>query len=175
MSAAILAERADQHGGLRKLLPIGLGHALYYAFNVAFDGILYVYVVHTHGLLKGGIAMTVIAALINVAMLLWYQHMKVDWVGGGYVQGLVGKSNPNLMERLMVWAHEKNSFLIFAVLNIVQDPFVATAYFKKGDFGRLTGKDWRCLLASIAFANFYWTFVAAGIGIAVARVWSLLL
>lgn len=157
-----------------RLSMIGVGHGLYYVFNFFFDNILYVYVVYEWGMVRGELFMTMLAFSLNIVTLLVYQTMKIDWVGSGFIRDLRHKETPNRIERFLLRANDRSKLLIFIILNMFQDPFVATAYFKEGNFSRLTYRDVRILIASVIFANLYWIIVAAGIGHSIAFVWDFL-
>lgn len=119
--------------------------------------------------------MTAVAFIINILTLLIYQKMKIDWVGSGLIRELRAKNAPSRMERILLWTNDKSGLLIFIFLNIYQDPFITTAYFKEGNFSRITSRDFAILVASVLFSNAYWILVAAGIGQTVAFLWRYLL
>lgn len=155
----------------RRIAQIGTGHGLYATFNWFFDNVLYVYVVYTWGIVRGGAFMTLLSFIQCLLTLLVYQRMRIDWVGAGLLADLKRKPNRSRTEALLVLASARNRVLIFILLCIFQDPFITTAYFKEGSFERLTRRDWQVFVGSVLVANLYWIFVAALIGQAVAALW----
>ncbi len=155
----------------RRIAQVGAGHGLYATFNWGFDNVLYVYVVYTFGILKGGVCMLLLSCLQCAATLLVYQRMGIDWVGAGLLAELRRKERRSRLQNLIVRASARSEALIFVLLCVFQDPFITTAYFKQGQFGALTVRDWRIFFGSVFVANLYWIFVAALIGQAVAVAW----
>jgi hypothetical protein len=156
-----------------RLSIVGIGHSLYYASSFLFDNVLYVYVVYEWGMALGGLFMSMAAFSLNIVTLFVYQAMKIDWIGSGLIRELRLKDSPSRIERFLLWANDRSKLMIFVILNVYQDPFVATAYFKEGDFSQLTYRDVWILVASAMFSNLYWIVVAAGIGNSIAFIWNL--
>lgn len=158
----------------QRLAQIGTGHALYAAFNWVFDNVLYVWVVYTLGILKGGALMMAASGVQCALTLIVYQRMRVDWVGTGLLAEIRAKTERSRLERVLVWAGDRHPVLIFTLLCVFQDPFITTAWFKQGRFDRLTRQDWSLFAAAVVVANVYWIFVASLIGQAIATLWQLL-
>lgn len=144
----------------RRIAQIGTGFALYGTSNWFFDHILYVYVVYRLGIVMGGLIMTCVSCVICAAMLYVYERMKIDWVGGGTIARIAALPNPSWSQRLVRWAVNHGSVAMFIVLNIFQDPFITTAYFRQGRFDGLQKRDWQVFAASVVFSNAYWTLRA---------------
>lgn len=157
----------------QRLAQIGTGHALYAGFNWAFDNILYVWVIYTLGMLKGGALMMAASGLQCALTLVVYQRMRIDWVGTGFLAEIRAKPERTRLERVLVWASNRHPAVIFTLLCVFQDPFITAAWFKQGSFERLTRRDWGIFAAAVAVANLYWIFVASLIGQAVATLWRL--
>jgi hypothetical protein len=155
----------------RRLTHIGTGHALYAAFNWCFDNVLYVYVVFTLGMVTGGALMTALSCAQCAVTLLVYQRMRIDWVGSGWLAELRRKPQRSRLEDLMVWAGNGHPALLFTLLCVFQDPFMATAWFKHGNFERLTRRDWSLFGAAVLVSNLYWICVASVIGQVAAAAW----
>ena len=157
----------------QRLARIGTGHALYATFNWVFDNILYVYVVYTLGVLRGG-ALMMAASFVQCAItLVAYQRMRIDWVGTGLLAEIRARPQRTRIERALVWASNRHPGLIFTLLCVFQDPFITSAYFKQGSFERLSRRDWAIFVAAVVVSNVYWIFVASLIGQAVAAAWRL--
>ena len=158
----------------RRLAQIGTGHALYTSFNWFFDNILYVYVVYTLGMLKGGAIMMAASFAQCALTLIVYQRMRIDWVGTGLLAEIRTKSDRTRLERALVWAADRHPVVIFTLLCVFQDPFITTAWFRQGRFGRLNRRDWGVFTAAVVASNVYWIFLASLIGQAIAALWQIL-
>lgn len=155
----------------QRLAQIGTGHALYATFNWVFDNILYVYVVYTLGVLRGG-ALMMAASFVQCAVtLVVYQRMRIDWVGTGLLAEIRAKPTRTRVENALVWASNRHPGVIFTLLCVFQDPFITAAFFKQGSFERLSRRDWAIFVAAVLVSNLYWIFVASLIGQAVAVLW----
>ena len=157
----------------RRLAQIGTGRALYAAFNWLFDNVLYVYVVMTLGVLKGGALMMGLSFIQCAATLVAYQRMRIDWLGAGLLFEIKRKPARTRLENVLVWASDRHPAIIFTLLCVLQDPFITAAYFKHGSFGRLSGRDWTLFVAAVIVSNLYWIFAASLIGQAVVALWRL--
>lgn len=157
----------------QRLAQIGTGHTLYAGFNWVFDNILYVWVVYTLGVLKGGALMLAASGLQCALTLVVYQRMRIDWIGTGLLAEIRAKSQRTRLERALVWASDRHPAALFTLLCVFQDPFITTAWFKQGSFESLTRRDWTIFSASVVVANLYWIFVASLIGQAAATLWRL--
>jgi hypothetical protein len=153
-----------------RLAQVSVGHTLYAAFNWVFDNILYVYVVFTLGVFRGGTLMMTLSLLQCALTLLVYQRMRIDWVGAGWLADIKHKKVRSRVEEVLAWASNRHPALIFTALCLLQDPFITTAYFKQGRFSRLESRDWVMFLASVVASNVYWIFAAALIGQTVAAL-----
>lgn len=158
--------------GRHRLAAIGFGHGLYGAFNWVIDNVVYVYVVHTLGMVVGGAIMTTFSLVQCAVTLIVYERMGIDWVGAGFVQALRDKPHPNAIERLVIWASHGHPVIIFLLLCAWQDPFITTAYFRGGRFHGLSSRDWQLFLLAVLVSNLYWIFVADLIGEVVAALWT---
>jgi len=156
----------------RRLVGIGIGHTIYATYNFFFDQVLYVYVVHRMGLLKGGALMTLLAMTSCVVTLLLYERMRIDWVGAGCLAQLKADPHPAWWKRVILWAARKGSVVMFFALSIFQDPFVTTAYFRMGNFNGLGKRDWQVLFASGLVSNFYWTLRSGAVAAVLFGAWE---
>lgn len=158
----------------QRVAQIGLGHAIYAGISWVFDNILYVWVVYRLGLLIGGAIMMAASGISCALTLVIYQRMKVDWVGAGALASLGSHPAPCWWQRILIWAMKKGDAMIFMALCIFQDPFITTAYFKRGSFDRLTGRDRWLFLGSVFCSNFYWTLRSGAVGVVFVKLWRLL-
>lgn len=156
----------------RRLAEIGAGHAIYATFNWLFDNVLYVYVIYRLGLVTGGAVMTFLSLIQCGATLVIYERMRIDWVGAGTLAELQHLPNPAWWQRIILWAQERGSAVIFLALCIFQDAFITTAYFRQGRFDGLRGKVWHIFLASVLVSNVYWTLRSGVVVAVLAAVWK---
>ncbi len=159
--------------GRRRVAQIGVGHTLYAGFNWLFDHVIYVYVVYQFGMVRGGLLMTALSFVQCAGTLLLYQRMRIDWVGAGLLAEIRLKPRRNGFERFLLWADTRHPLAIFTLLCIAQDPFITTAYFKRGQFDVITRGDWGRFILSVIVANFYWVFIASALGHVAVAVWTL--
>jgi hypothetical protein len=156
----------------QRLAQIGMGHLLYATFNWFFDNILYVFVVYQLGLLVGGVIMTTLSLVQCAATLLVYERMGIDWVGVGSLARLSLAPKPSWWQRIVRWAMGRGNTAIFIVLCICQDPFITTAYFRRGRFDGLKGCDWRIFFGSVFVSNFYWTLRSGVAAVILVKAWG---
>ncbi|MBI2801849.1 MAG: hypothetical protein HYX63_16495 [Gammaproteobacteria bacterium] len=171
-AGALPSVATESPSGRRRLAHVGVGHTLYAGFNWLFDHVIYVYVVYQFGMLRGGLLMTALSFAQCAGTLVLYQRMRIDWVGAGLLAEIRLKPRPNPFERFLLWADARHSLAIFTLLCIVQDPFITTAYFKRGQFDVITRGDWGRFILSVIVANFYWVFIASALGHVAVAVWT---
>lgn len=159
------------HRDYTRLTLIGLGHLLYAGFNWLFDHVIYVYVVFTWGMLLGGGLMTLFSLTQCALTLRLYEKMQIDWVGAGALNSWDAQQSTSLLRRLFRRINGKKH-TVFIVLCIVSDPFITTAYFRKGRFDGLTHRDWRIFFYSVLVSNGYWIGVSALLGTGIAHLWQ---
>lgn len=155
-----------------RLAQIGTGHALYGSFNHFFDFVIYPYVVYTQGVILGGALMTLFSLLQCALLLVAYERMGVDWVGSGLLADIAGKPQPSWLDRLVIWVTNRNQALTFLVLCALTDPFIVTAFFRRGSFNGLRARDWQLFFASVLVCNLYWIFVADVIARVAVASWQ---
>ena len=119
--------------------------------------------------------MTALSFVQCAATLVIYQRMGIDWVGAGALHQLQTKPDPSLLERLLVRVTQWPPVALFTALCVLQDPFITTAYFRKGCFGPLARSDWWRFLAALLVSNLYWILVASAVGSLLVATWRLLL
>ncbi len=159
----------------RRIAEVGTGHLVYATFSWFFDNILYVFVVFRMGLLVGGTIMTALSLALCAATLLLYERMQIDWVGAGSLSRLSYNPNPSRWQRIIFGATRRSDALVFLVLCIFQDPFITTAYFRRGRFDGLTSRDWRIFFSSVFVSNFYWTLRSGAVGVILFSAWRWLI
>jgi hypothetical protein len=159
----------------RRLALVGGGHLVYGSFNHVFDYVLYPFVVYTHGVMTGGALMTLASLLQCALTLIVYQRMEIDWVGAGLVNDLA-QTYPNTgVGRLLTRVTGSSRLLTFFGLCAVTDPFIVTAFFRRGRFHALTAQDWNLFFTSVVVCNLYWIVVADLIAHGAVVLWNSLM
>lgn len=139
-----------------------------------FDYILYPFVIYELGIIKGGLLMTFLAAVINILCLKFYDLSKRDWLGIEALKGVKAYEGKNRLVRVMSGLLKKSDPAAFFFLSIKEDAFITMIYLRHGShqYNGMSARDWRIFLASLAVANIYWT-LAAYMGISVIEwVWK---
>jgi hypothetical protein len=150
---------------------IGLGHLLYAAFSWVCDYVIYVYAVFTWGMLIGGGFMTLLSLIQCALTLQIYEKMKIDWVGAGAFYAWDTQEPKKFSGRLFQRIKKKPK-VVFIFLCVFSDPFITTAYFRKGQFNGLTAEDWHLFLYSVLFSNGYWICVSGLLGNTISIMWQ---
>lgn len=127
-----------------------------------FDYLLYPFVIWKCGIFKGGVIMAFVSFLVCWATLLFYDWSKKDWIGIETIKELKEYEGGKIMGRLFSWFIKKSDPVAILVLSIYFDPFVTTAYMRRGahKYNGLEKRDWAIFIFSVLFGNFYWTLVA---------------
>jgi hypothetical protein len=159
----------------RRFAYVGIGHALYAAFNWVCDHIVYVFVVYKLGIAVGGAAMTAFSLVQCALTLHVYERMQIDWVGAGMLADLDKVTAPRRWQRVLLWATKRGKVPAFLALSFFQDPFITTAYFRGGRFDRIDSRSWRIFFGSVLVSNVYWTIRAGILAALIANVGSRLL
>ena len=155
----------------RRLTTVATGHTLYAAYNFFFDHLLYVYVVYRLGIVVGGALMTLLSLIGCLVTLFIYQRMQIDWVGSGSLAYLETHPNPVFWQRIVLRATRYGAVIIFLALCVFQDPFITTAYFRKGRFDGLTRHDWQVFFAAVIVSNLYWTLRSSALAAILVGAW----
>ena len=140
----------------------GIGLLVNKTIVYLFDYLLYPFIIWKCGIIKGGIIMTFISFLICWGTLLFYDWSKRDWIGIETIKELKEYEGGNIKGRLFSWVTRKGDPVAVLILSVYFDPFVTTAYMRRGAHGYngLGKRDWSIFIFSVLFGNFYWTLVA---------------
>lgn len=153
-----------------RLTFIGFCHLLYAGFNWVFDYVLYVYAVYNLGAVIGGSVMTVLALVQCALTLLIYERMRIDWVGAGAIHEWQDQHCKTFAGQIFRRIKD-NPRAVFIFLCIFADPFIITAYFRKGRFNGLRAKDWYLFFGSGIISNAYWICVSVMLGSGAVSLW----
>ena len=129
---------------------------------LAFDYLLYPYVMWRFGLLHGCLIMTVLSALACYLTLLFYDWSKKDWLGIEAIKDLRHGEGQGRFTRLIGRLLRRSDWLALVALSIKFDPFIAVAYLRPGSyrFNGLSRREWGMFWLSVLISNLYWSFVA---------------
>jgi hypothetical protein len=86
------------------------------------------------------------------------------------MQGLREYEGTRRFGKIMSWALTKGNIVVFLVLSINLDPFITTAYMRKGkhQFNGMSKRDWTIFMGSLLISNAYWT-LACFMGITIVE------
>ncbi|MEK7530673.1 MAG: hypothetical protein AAB573_02300 [Patescibacteria group bacterium] len=156
------AEVAEEKGA-KRAARIGVGVTVKYWYDQAFDNGVYPAAIlwaqqifgAALGPLVAFVPLGIISALASYAELKAYDWSKKDWLGIELVKKIrEGGKGEGLIARFA----RMGDIPAFFLLSIFTDPFVTTAYLRKGsDFGGLSKRDKRIFIASVLVSNLYWT------------------
>jgi MFS family permease len=152
----------------------GMGYLGNAVIVYGFDYFLYPSVIWKFGIIKGGIVMTFLSFLICYATIIFYDWAKKDWLGIETLKEVKEYHGKSFFGRLSSWILRKSDPAVLLFLSIKFDPFITTAYMRKGAdlYNGLKKRDWNIFLSSLIIGNVYWTFVSFT-GISVIRyVWN---
>ncbi len=144
-----------------------LGHTVNAALTYGFDYVLYPLAIWKLGPWVGGGLMAGASLVICLFLLWFYDWSGRDWLGIEAVKSLReagGGPLRKILARVLQWGDVP----AFLALSIYTDPFITTAYMRKGAFNGMTRRDWSVFLASWLIGNGEWILVLSG-GIALLR------
>ena len=147
-----------------RAMELTAGIAVAWLVRQAFDYLLYPFVIYTLGILKGGVVMALLSCAASIITIKVYDFLKRDWLGIEAVKELKTYRGDNRIRRITAWIMRKSDPVVFMFLSVKFDPFITTAYLRKGRYSGLTGKDALVFVGSLALGNAYWAFACfAGI------------
>lgn len=125
--------------------------------NHGFDYVLYPVVLLWLGNLYGGIVLTILAVVVNIAIIKAYDWSKTDWL---LIERLKKNRDSDMHEG---WKGgffrflRRNNVLAFLIL-CIDDPVTVTLYFRKGhyEYNGMTKRDWYIFIAANIVSNLYW-------------------
>ncbi|MFA6174351.1 MAG: hypothetical protein WC334_02785 [Kiritimatiellales bacterium] len=155
-----------------RIAELTLGHTVNQTVNYLFDYGLYPLVIFWLGLGRGFVVMAGLSFLACWLQMRFYDWSKRDWLGIEAVKSLKNYAGESRAGHLLAWALRRSEPVACVLLSVYFDPFIVTAYFRRGSFGGMTRRDWRIFLLSWFIGNAWWS-VACFTGIsAVEWVWQ---
>ncbi len=127
-----------------------------------FELVLYPFVIYKLGLVTGGVVMALLSFCVCLLTLCFYDWSKRDWLGIETVKELKDYTGTSRWRRWSSRVLQRGDGFALVLLSIKFDPFITTAYLRRGAFNGLSVRDWRHFLVSWLIGNSYWTFVCFG-------------
>ena len=135
------------------------GFGVHKTIDYAFDYALYPWVIFKLGLLYGGIVMAVLSCLDCLVLLRIYDWLKRDWLGIEFVKEIQNYAGTSRLMQALRWLLTRGDGIAFLVLSIRFDPFITTAYLRRGRYNGLSSRDWRIFFGSVIVSNTAWALV----------------
>lgn len=151
---------AEKSGfSIGRLAELALGLSTNQLIVWSFDYFLYPFVIYKFGILKGGIVMTFASFLTCLATIKFYDWSKRDWLCIEAIKSLKEYGGDKQVGRLTSWLLKQSDPIVFLYLSIQRDPFITTAYLRKGahQFDGMSKRDWKIFMGSLILGNAYWT------------------
>ncbi|MEX1117308.1 MAG: formyltransferase family protein [Terrimicrobiaceae bacterium] len=126
----------------RRLGELALGHTVNWLTVQGFDYILYPFVIWKLGPLLGGGIMALASLVICLLTLWFYDWSKRDWLGIEAIKELQEPGEAKGLRKLFARALKAGNIPAFLALSIYTDPFITTAYMRRGAFTAMTRRDW---------------------------------
>jgi hypothetical protein len=142
------------------------------AIDSIFNYLLYPFVIYKFGILKGGVVMTFLSLLACIGIMKFYDWSKRDWLGIEAIKSLKGYEGSRKAGKLTAWVLQRSDPVALMLLSIYFDPFITTAYMRRGKFSGMSRRDWKIFMFSLLLGNAYWT-LACYMGITLVEwVWK---
>lgn len=140
------------------------GGTFYYAFVWAYDYFFFAYILWQFGLFWGAIIIIIVSFLLDFFTMKFYDSMKKDWLAIETIKQ-AGLDKKDWFGKTVNWLlNKKGIFLVFVALSMKCNPFIVTAYMRKGanQYNGMTKRDWFIFVLSSIFGNLYWIFIMYG-------------
>lgn len=155
-----------------RIAELALGHTVNEAICYAFDYGLYPLMIFWLGLGWGFVVMAILSFIVCWLTMRFYDWSKRDWLGIEAVKEFKNYTGTSRAGCLLAWVLRRSDPVACVLLSVYFDPFVVTAYFRRGSFGGMTRRDWNIFLLSWFIGNAWWSVVCfTGIS-AVEWVWQ---
>jgi hypothetical protein len=138
----------------------GLG--FYKATDYAFDYVLYPYVIYRFGLVMGAPVMAILSTLTCLLTLYAYDKLGRDWLGIEFAKSQHLYDGSSRFRLALARLLRRSDALAFILLSLRFDPFITTAYLRRGSYNGLSPRDWRIFFGSVAVSNASWSLVCFG-------------
>lgn len=136
-----------------------IGHLVNALLDYGGDYILYPAVIWKFGLWKGGAIMSCISLTLCWCILKFYDWSKKDWLGIEALKSLKTYDGDSRAGRILSWTMRQSDPVACILLSISHDPFITTAYLRRGHFGGMDKRDWKIFLLSWLICNVWWSLL----------------
>lgn len=142
------------------------GYGTLTAVSVGLDDVLWPIAIVVLGPIMGGVAMSILALLINLILFYVYNALKRDIFGFERIHELQ-ESETEGWVRIVSWALKVGTVPAFIVLSYY-DPFLAVVFMrKKANHFRMTMRDWYyfslSMLIGCVGVTVFWTVIIGSI------------
>ena len=148
---------------LERLLPyrerageLALGIGINKLIENLFSYVLYPWIIYKYGALNGGFVMMFLSLVTSLLTLKFYDWSQRDWLGIEAIKSLKDYRGEHNAGRMTRWFLRKSEPAAFLFLCFWHDPFITTAYLRKGKFNGMTSRDWCIFYGSVLVSNGYW-------------------
>ncbi len=155
-----------------RIAELALGYSVSQSLGYGFDFGLYPAVIYGLGLGWGFAVMAMLSFLACWLTMKFYDWSRRDWLGIEAIKRLKDYAGPSRSARGLGWVLRRSDPVACVLLSIKFDPFVVTAYLRRGHFGGMTRRDWRIFLLSWFIGNAYWSLLCFGGVSALAWLWA---
>ena len=146
----------------KRIGELALGQTVNLLIVWGFDFGLYPLVIFWLGLRWGFVTMAIVSFIVCWLTLKFYDWSKRDWLGIEAIKGLKNYDGQIRSARWLGWVLRKSDPVACVLLSIKLDPFIVTAYLRRGHFGGMTPRDWRIFLLSWLIGNTSWSLLCFG-------------
>ena len=153
---------------LNKVLLWTSGIGFYYVFTWVYDYVVVSFLLWKFELIKGGVMVFILSSIVDLLTLKFYDWFKKDWLALETLKDL--ETHKGFVGKIFTFVHDKTAFVSVVLLSLVVNPFVITAYMRKGAFqyNGMTKRDWLIFMSSSVISNFYW-IVVVGFGVEIVK------
>lgn len=142
-----------------RITELALGHSVNQIIVLGFDYALYPLMIFWLGLWWGFAVMAVLSFVACWLTMKFYDWSKRDWLGIEAVKSLKNYTGRNPAGRFLARALRKSDPVACVLLSIKFDPFIVTAYLRRGSFSGMSARDWRIFILSWFIGNAWWSVV----------------
>jgi hypothetical protein len=124
-----------------------------------FELVLYPFVIFWLGLWLGFVVMALLSFVVCWLTMKFYDWSKRDWLGIEAIKGLKDYNGPRRSARWLAWVLRRSDPVACVLMSIKFDPFIVTAYLRRGSFNGMSRRDWRIFWASWFIGNVWWSLL----------------
>ena len=150
--------------GRYRLGTIGLGVVANKLFVWGWNYGVYPLVLWFGGLLWGSLLMVGLNFAANYGTLRFYDWAKRDWLGIELAKEFKDYAGSSRFWRLTGRFMSRTDWLALPVLSLLSDPFITTAYLRRGAnrYDGMGRREWRIFLTSFVISTGAWIAVTYG-------------